>query len=250
MKKIYMLSTICSLLWLAGCGETNVVDLNNQAEVKGMQNVMELEYRDWTKTAEDMTTSMLKSGAFGRVKDPVIVIANVENDTMQRFDTDILVKKIRKTLINSGRAQISTGFQNKTEKATGYVPVSSEMEAASVGLAGQSAQLKAKAKGYAEVEYEKNVAEDETTHQVRATRGNDEYAANTIVGKGTLIAPNMSLSGKMIQRNLDLKSGWFSSTDTRVEYYLQLTLTDLKTGLSVWEDEEPIVKEGDHAPTW
>ena len=60
----------------------------------------------------------------------------------------------------------------------------------------------------------------------------------------------MSLSGKMLQRNMKLKSGWFSSNDTRVEYYLQMTLTDLKTGLSVWEDEKPIIKEGDHAPTW
>jgi PBP1b-binding outer membrane lipoprotein LpoB len=126
---------------------------------------------------------------------------------MQRFDTDILIKKIRTTLVNSGRAQITTGFQNPT-------------------------------------------AEDGTTHQVRDTRGNAEYDASTIATTGTLVAPNMSLSGKMLQRNLDLDAGWFSAVDTRVEYYLQLTLTDIKTGLSVWEDERPIVKEGADAPTW
>ena len=85
---------------------------------------------------------------------------------------------------------------------------------------------------------------------MRNQRSNDEYNQSTIAKKGTLVAPNMSLSGKMLQRNLKLDSGWFSSVDTRVEYYLQLTLTDLKTGLSVWEDEQPIIKEGDHAPTW
>ena len=85
---------------------------------------------------------------------------------------------------------------------------------------------------------------------MRAARGDDEYDGATIVSKGTLVAPNMSLSGKMIQRNMKLQSGWFSSVDSRVEYYLQMTLTDIKTGLSVWEDERPIVKEGDHAPTW
>ena len=81
-------------------------------------------------------------------------------------------------------------------------------------------------------------------------RNNSEYDQNTIVQSGTLVAPNMSLSGKMLQRNLKLESGWFSAVDTRVEYYLLLTLTDLKTGLSVWEDEQPIIKEGKDAPTW
>ena len=205
MKKILPVA-LCAVL--CGCGETTVVDLNNSQEVQEMQNVMELEYRDWVGTAENMTNSMLASGAFAKVKNPVIAIGEIQNDTMQRFDTDILIKKIRKTLVNSGRAQVTTGFKNFKS------------------------------------------AEDETTYAVRDTRGNVEYDASTIVSKGTLIAPNMSLTGKMLQRNLKLKSGWFSSVDTRVEYYLQLTLTDVKTGLSVWEDEQPIVKEGDHAPTW
>lgn len=234
---------------LAACGETRVVDIENQKDVARMQNVMELEYRDWTDTAEKMTDSMLKSGAFEKIKNPVIAMGPMINDTMQRFDTDILTKKIRTTLVNSGRAQVTTGFQNKKTTETGYFPVSAEIESSQSGLLGSS-KTHAKADGYAKVEYETYKAEDDTTHQVRDTRGNDEYDASTIVAKGTLVAPNMSLSGKMLQRNLKLQSGWFSSVDTRVEYYLQLTLTDLKTGLSVWEDEQPIIKEGDHAPKW
>ncbi len=205
MKRIMPIA-LCAVL--CGCGGTTVVDLDNNKEVAEMQNVMELEYRDWTKTAEKMTKSMLASGAFSRVKNPVIAMGEIKNDTMQRFDTDILTKKIRTTLINSGRAQVTTGFQNNAP------------------------------------------AEDSTTYAVRNTRGNAEYDASTIVGKGTLVAPNVSLTGKMIQRNLKLDSGWFSSVDTRVEYYLQMTLSDVKTGLSLWEDEQPIIKEGDHAPTW
>ena len=201
MKKLLPIA-LCAVL--AGCGGTRVVDLENERDVATMQDVMELEYRDWTKTAENMTDSMLKSGALTRVKNPVIAVANIKNDTMQRFDTDILIKKIRTTVLKSGRAQIATNF----------------------------------------------TGEDTTSNTVRSTRGNDEYDQSTFAGKGTLVAPNLSLSGKMLQRNLKIESGWFSSVDTRVEYYLQLTLTDLKTGLSVWEDEQPIVKEGDHAPTW
>lgn len=246
MKKLIPVA-LCTAL--CACGETRVVDLNDTRDVATMQNVMELEYRDWTNAAERMTKSMIDSGAFTRVKNPVVAIADVENDTMQRFDTDILVKKIRTTLVNSGTAQVTTGFQNKKKTEIGYVPVTAEMKAAQVDALGASA-ASIKARGIAAVEYERDAAEDETTHQVRATRGNDEYDASTIAKKGTLVAPNLSLSGKMLQRNMKLKSGWFSNVDTRVEYYLQLTLTDVNTGLSVWEDEQPIVKEGDHAPTW
>lgn len=195
--------TIC--LALCACAETRVVDLNDSRDVNAMQNVMELEYRDWTNTAEKMTKSMINSGALKSEKKPIIAIADIKNDTAQRFDTDVLTKKIRTTLLNSGAAQITTNY----------------------------------------------TGEDSTSNNVRTNvRGNSEYDQSTVVKSGTLVAPNMSLSGKMLQRNLKLESGWFSSVDTRVEYYLQLTLTDLKTGLSVWEDEQPIIKEGTHAPTW
>ena len=179
MKKILPFALCVAL---CACGTTRVVDLENTRDVETMQNVMELEYRDWTDTAEKMTESMISSGAFKNINNPVIAIGNIENDTMQRFDTDILIKKIRTTLTNSGVAKITSAF----------------------------------------------TGEDTTTNDVRATRGKAEYDASTIVGAGTLVAPNMSLTGKMIQRNMELQSGWFSSVDTRVEYYLQLTLTDIK----------------------
>jgi len=202
MKKLIPCA-IC--LALCACAETRVVDLDDSRDVANMQNVMELEYRDWTKTAETMTKSMIDSGVLNKTQKPIIAIADIKNDTAQRFDTDILTKKIRTTLLKSGKAQIATNYSG----------------------------------------------EDTTSNNVRANlRSNSEYDQSTIAQKGTLIAPNMSLSGKMLQRNLKLDSGWFSSVDTRVEYYLQMTLTDLKTGLSVWEDEQPIIKEGDHAPTW
>lgn len=201
MKKIIPI-TIC--LALCACAETQVIDLNDANDVSRMQNVMELEYRDWTNTAEKMTKSMISSGVLKQTPKPVIAIADIKNDTAQRFDTDILVKKIRTTLVNSGTAQIATNYSG----------------------------------------------EDSTSSNMRTLRGDAEYDQSTIANRGTLIAPNMSLSGKMLQRNLKLESGWFSSVDTRVEYYLQLTLTDLKTGLSVWEDEQQIIKQGDHAPTW
>ena len=82
-------------------------------------------------------------------------------------------------------------------------------------------------------------AEDTMSHDVRELRENDEFAQNTIAKKGTLLAPDMSLSGKIIQRNI-------KTTDNKqlVEYYFQLTLTQLQTGLAFWEDEININKIG------
>ena len=48
MKKLL---PIALLAVLTGCGGTRVVDLDNERDVQSMQDVMELEYRDWTKTA-------------------------------------------------------------------------------------------------------------------------------------------------------------------------------------------------------
>jgi PBP1b-binding outer membrane lipoprotein LpoB len=248
MKKIIALTC---LLALAACGGggVNVVDTGDAVAVSEMENVMGLEYRDWEKTAARMTEGMLESSGFARAKDPVIVIGDIKNDTMQRIDSDILTKKIRATLVNSGRAKITTSFQNREVTDTKTVPVKAQLKAVHVGDKTDTV-VDASIDDYVEQEYKKNVAEDETTHLVRKTRGNEEYAQGTIAKKGTLIAPNMSLSGKMIQRNLKMDSGMFSGKKTRVEYYLQLTLTDVETGLSIWEDEQPIIKEGRNAPTW
>ena len=65
MKKILPIA-MCAIL--TACGGTHVVDLENKHEVASMQDVMELEYRDWEKAAADMTDSMLKSNALTGVK--------------------------------------------------------------------------------------------------------------------------------------------------------------------------------------
>ena len=210
MKKlVYYPLFIAVAFAIAGCnGGTQVIDTADSGQVADMRNTMQLEFRDWENVAGQMTQSMIDSGALSRQKNPVIAIGRVTNDTMQRFDTDILVKKIRSDLVNRGHAQVTTALRN--------------------GAA----------------------AEDETTHNVREQRNNAEFNKSTIAGTGTLVAPNMSISGKMIQRNIHVETCWLCRHKERVEYYLQLTLTDVKTGLTVWETSEPIIKEGRRAPTW
>ena len=70
-------------------------------------------------------------------------------------------------------------------------------------------------------------------------RGNEEFNQKTVAKKGQMIAPDLSLSGKIIQRNVTI-----DRDRQQVEYYFQMTLTDINTGLATWEDEVVIGKRG------
>ena len=180
---------------LTGCASgVQIVDTNNDTA----ESVMGLEYRDFEKAAGESVQSMLATGA---VNNPnggryVLAISRMINDTMQRIDTDQLVKKIRIELLNSGKVVVTTA----------------------VGLNGP---------------------EDQMTMAARELRGNSEFNQSRIAAKGQLQAPDLSLSGKILQRNHNMSRG-----KQQVEYFFQLTLTDINSGLAIWEGETPIIKRG------
>ena len=88
--------------------------------------------------------------------------------------------------------------------------------------------------------------EDEMTKEVRRLRADDEFKQSTISKKGTIYAPDMSLSGKIIQRTQKA-----NSKNQLVEYYIQLTMTQLEIGLAIWEGETTIGKVGSNdSVTW
>jgi uncharacterized protein (TIGR02722 family) len=191
------------VLFLTACGATTPVKVNTSNDIA--PTVMGLDYRDFEEAAAKMVQSMLGSPATvhpqgGRY---VLAISRITNDTMQRIDTDQLIKKIRVELLNSGRMMVTTAVGG-------------------------------------------NGPEDSMSYAVRELRGNDEFNQGTVQEKRTMIAPDLSLSGKIIQRNNSL-----SRSKTQVEYLFQLTLTDIKTGLAFWEGEEIIVKRGSgKSVTW
>lgn len=83
-----------------------------------------------------------------------------------------------------------------------------------------------------------NGAEDRANFTVReGLRDNEEFDQSRVQRKGTLQAPDISLSGKILQRNIQM-----SGRKQQIEYYFQLTLTDLASGLATWENEFPIIK--------
>lgn len=81
--------------------------------------------------------------------------------------------------------------------------------------------------------------EDEMNMRVRELRDSEEFDQRGVQARGTLQAPDLSLSGKIIQRNHTL-----DRRRQQVEYYFQLAMTDLTTGLAIWETEVPIIKRG------
>ena len=202
MKKILVSFVLLSLL-IVGCSkEPRYVGEKNLDEVPV---TMGIDRKDFERAANEAIDDLLKSGALDRKGGGryVVAIGKVVNDTTQRIDTDMLIKKIRIAMLKSGKAVITTA----------------------VGANG---------------------AEEKMTEEVRKLRDNDEFKQNTIAKKGTIYAPDLALSGKIIQRTVKTYDD-----EQLVEYYFQLTLTHLESGLAFWEGETVIGKLGSNdSVTW
>ena len=193
----YFALPVLAVLALGGCAATGTQNVDT-ADDRG-DAVMSLDYRDFQKAAGEMVDGLLGSGA---VVDPdggrrVLMMGRISNETMQRIDTDQLVRPIRRDLLNSGRVVVSSA----------------------VGLQGP---------------------EDESSMAARELRESDEFDQRTTVDKGQMIAPDASLSGTIRQRTIQMDNG-----RNQVEYYFELALSDIATGLVIWEDQRLIVKRGD-----
>jgi penicillin-binding protein activator len=80
--------------------------------------------------------------------------------------------------------------------------------------------------------------EDASSTAVRELRQSREVDQSTVPGQGQIIAPDYSLSGKIIEtpvRAGNVRQSTFS---------FQLALTDVRNGLAPWEDEVEITKMG------
>jgi len=80
---------------------------------------------------------------------------------------------------------------------------------------------------------------DQIIYGTRDLRDNEEFDQSSVAAKGTLLAPDLSISGKILQRNIS-----YDKKTQQVEYYFQLKVTDLKSGLRFWQKETVIGKRG------
>jgi len=80
---------------------------------------------------------------------------------------------------------------------------------------------------------------DKLIHETRELRDSEEFDQNTIAKRETLIAPELTISGKIFQRNLR-----YDKKRQQVEYYFQLKLSDAISGVRYWQKETLIGKRG------
>ena len=201
MKKCLMGLALAALV--AGCTTpTTRVDLRNDL---GPQ-VAGLDYRDVQGAARDALQSLYRSGRLDRGDGQMYVLSvdRVKNDTMQRFDTDILTSYITQELMNNNKVMVTSAMAATDDNRSGMV------------------------------------------NGARSVRGNAEFNQATVAQAGQLVAPSHTIYGKIIQREIPMDNG-----DKQIEYYFQLCLVELATGLQWWQGQIPVVKRTDATtPTW
>ncbi|OGV35533.1 MAG: penicillin-binding protein activator LpoB [Lentisphaerae bacterium GWF2_45_14] len=79
--------------------------------------------------------------------------------------------------------------------------------------------------------------EDKASKQVRDLRDDEMFNQNTVQKMATAIAPDMSLAGEIIQQKAKLGRA------SESYFFFHMTLTDLSTGLAIWEDNVEIAKQ-------
>jgi uncharacterized protein (TIGR02722 family) len=170
--------------------------------------VMALDYRDFDQAATAMVESLVRSGALRKADGGryVVTTGRIINDTMQRIDTDQLMAKVEQEMMNSGQVVMTSAVGGKGATDT----MIDEMR------------------------------------QIRNSTASEEFAGETLPQKGQLIAPELSIAGKILQRNIR-----YDRNTEQVEYYFQLQLTKLSDGLRLWQEEKLIGKRGDRrAVSW
>jgi len=191
MKKTVLLSLLASAIPFVGTGCRTPAHYIQTGGRESLVNVNQINIQDFIEAANTATSDLLASGALDKVANPpaVLAISRIVNNTGQQIDTDLLIKKIRVAVLNSGKAQVTT----------------------TMGLGGTAEDPMAKGL------------------QQEAEFKSDQKTTRT---------PDFTLSGKIIQTTA--KDGNTSQST----YSFQLSLTDAKTGLAVWENEKEITKQG------
>ncbi len=117
-----------------GCRPTQYVDSKGTDLVVSMNKV---NIQDFEKASEALVASMVESGVLLQAsrQPAALSISRVTNDTSDQFDTDQLMKKIRISLLQTGKVQVTqaVGLGGKVED-----PMAKETYEAKRFLAGQS----------------------------------------------------------------------------------------------------------------
>jgi len=109
-NKILIPLVAASAVFLTGCG-TNAHYVSTGG-TQNLVNVGQINIQDYIQAANSATSELLASGVLDRVKTPpaILAMSRIVNNTGQQIDTDLLTKKIRVALLQSGKAVTTTTF--------------------------------------------------------------------------------------------------------------------------------------------
>ncbi|WP_169973142.1 penicillin-binding protein activator LpoB [Campylobacter sp. RM16191] len=208
MKSKILTTAVLAAFLITGCATNQPVYTDGKATQvkKGDALTLGLDREDFEVAAETMIQSLLGDPAFVNLQPGV------------------------RKVVAMGRVVNDTALRIDTEKLTAKITQA-------MRRSGKFVLTSAVAAGG---------ALDSMSHDVRELRKDDEFNQKTIAKKGSLVAPDFSLAGKIRQDNVKLSNG-----KTQVEYFFLLRLTDLNSGLVHWEDEKTIDKTGSSkSVTW
>lgn len=192
-SKIATTVAVGALLLLTGCEtptETRTVD----AKGPDVINTSAINSQDWANAADQLLNSLLSSEALNNAprKPAVLAVDRIINNTSLMVDTDLLIKKIRVGLTQTGKVAI-TNTMGLGERAV---------------VASEAAELEEMQSGK----------------------------------KAKILVPDYTLYAKLIQQTDR------NSKVTQNTYSFQMSLVQVKTGLTVWEEEKQIAKQTKAAP--
>jgi len=187
-SKLLGVLALGAMLTFSGCEtatETRTVDAKGPQAI----NTAAINSQDWANAADQLINSLLSGGALNNApRTPAILaVDRVINNTQLMVDTDLLIKKIRVALTNTGKVAI-TNTLGLGERAV---------------VASEAAELEEMQSGK----------------------------------KAKTLVPDYTLYAKLIQQTD--KNGKV----TQNTYAFQMSLVQVKTGLTVWEEEKQIAKQ-------
>ena len=182
------LLAVGAMLTFSGCETTQDI---RTVDAKGPDaiNTSAINSQDWANAADQLVQSLLSGGALNNApRTPAILaVDRVVNNTQLMVDTDLLIKKIRVALTQTGKIAI-TNTLGLGERAV---------------VASEAAELEEMQSGK----------------------------------KAKVLVPDYTLYAKLIQQTD--KNG----KTTQNTYAFQMSLVQVKTGLTVWEEEKLIAKQ-------
>jgi hypothetical protein len=113
--RILLVSAASAVALTAGCS-TPAHRVEGNERITTIQGV---DVQDWESAAGEMSQSLVSSGVLERAprRPAVLAMSRIINNTTQHVDTDLLTKKIRVVLLNSGKVVTTTTFGKDAEDA-------------------------------------------------------------------------------------------------------------------------------------